>query len=176
MPLIPENQRPPFRLVSEEDFGPVHLDEYPVWSEFYDHAERNEIVAWGIDAAWLDAELAAYHTGNAHPVYPLWEVNPFPPRMRIFIRAQFKTAAGQELHGYIVNEDAHPAIAIFYGSETFYFNRLLCTDGEQEAAHLRAALPDSSDPIFPLRYEADFTDTDGEPIAGTFDFVEGTPY
>lgn len=170
MPILPPDERPVFRLVPESDFSYRHLREYPVWSEFYDPEERDEIIGWGIDAEWLDQELARHHHGSDHAVYPLLERNPFPARMRIFIRARFRTAGGQSLSGWIVNEDASPSVWIVQDGKEFGFNRNLPDWADDDARALRRSLPDPTDPVFPLAFEADFTDATGEMIRGTFDF------
>lgn len=161
-----------FRLVPENEFSQKHLEEYPVWSEFYDYDEREEIISWGIDPAWLDEELAKHHNGNVHAIYPLLQVNPFPDRMRIYIRARFRTSAGQRLSGYIVNEDACPAVAIFHEGQEFGFNYLMFDWAQKDIKALQQLLPDYDDPIFPLEYETDFTDEEGRRIRGEFNFVE----
>lgn len=170
MPRVFDNKEVAFQLIPSSQFTYKHLLEYPVWSEFYDFDEREEIIGWGIDAYWLDQELAKYHSGNEHAVYPLLEVNPFPERMSIFIRARFRTPAGQNLSGYIVNEDADPALFICHGGKEFGFNRGLLEWTIEDIRVLQRLLPDPADSIFPLVYETDFTDEEGRRIEGTFDF------
>ena len=170
MAKVSEEKLSLFRLVPENEFTYAHLEEYPVWSEFYDYDEREEIIEWGIDPEWLDQELARHQSGNIHPVYPLLEVNPFPARSHLYIRARFETPAGQSLVGYIINEDASPAISIFYGGRLFSFNRVMFEWGMASKEALQQLLPNSADPILPLKYETDFTDDEGNKIEGVFDY------
>ena len=161
-----------FWMISRSALSHEHLEYYPVWSEFYDYEEREEILEWGINAASFDQDFARHHDGSDHAVYTLLQVNPFPPRMRIYIKAKFVTPAGQSLSGYIVNVDADPAAAVFFGGREFIFNTNLRDLGWQEAKLLREMLVDPSDPLFPLIYRTDFMDEDGKEIQGAFDLTQ----
>jgi hypothetical protein len=168
---LPEKARVTFRLIPESEFSWEHLEEYPAWSEYYDYDEREEIVEWGIDAAWLEEEIERKHDGSNHAMYPLLQTNPLPPRMRIYLRARFRTPNGQSLSGYVINDDAY-CIGIFVGGRQFTFN---WRHGDNEwtrrdRATLQRLLPDPGDPLFPLFYETDFMDEDGRRIEGTFAF------
>lgn len=170
MPVIPEDQRPAFRLVPESQFSEEHLQKYPVWSELYDWQEREEIIGWGIDAELLDQEIAKNHDGSDHAMYPLLEVNPFPPRVRISVRARFRTAAGQNLRGYVVLKmDADPIVSVVHEGQEFGFSRVFPEWATEDRQLLQRLLPDPTDPILPLAYETDFTDEEGNRIQGTFD-------
>jgi hypothetical protein len=167
-------QRSPFfKLISENDFGPEHLEEYPVWSEFYDYDEREEILQWGIDAEWLDNELERVRSGegHVHGMYPLLETDPFPDRMRIYIKADFETPQGAKLTGYVINEDAY-CIGIFLIGEEFKFNEQLASWCRSDLTKLQATLGDPRDPIVPLRYRTDFAGVEGRRIEGVFAFKE----
>ena len=155
-----------FVLIPHSELSKEHFEAYPVWSEHYDYDEIDEIVSWGIDREWLLREIEAKCTGNEHCVYTLLQTNPLPERMRIFIRARFRTPNGVNLNGFVVNEDAY-ALGIFWENVKYVFNNhpLLRELNEEQEAKLRDTVGDA---IFPLQYETDFRNNAGERIRGEF--------
>ncbi|MCA9015377.1 MAG: hypothetical protein KDA77_08615 [Planctomycetaceae bacterium] len=142
---------------------------HPIWSEHYDYCERQEIVEWGIDPIWLAAELERVHDGSDHCAYPILRPYPFPDRMRVYIKARFTTADGCLLEGYVINEDAY-VISFFIDNEKFSFSRYfsLKERDEDQLERIKTLLPDSSGPLFPVKYETDFLDSEDRLIAGEF--------
>lgn len=102
-------------LLSESDF-----DEFPVWSEHYDYDELEDIERWGLDRDEVVRLFRDNSPENEHCVYTLLESNPFPERMRLFIRASIITAAGRRLKGYVMNEDAFCLGIFFNGAELIF--------------------------------------------------------
>jgi len=88
-----------FTLVPMSELSKQHFDRHPIWSEYYDYDERDEILSWGIDPLWLEAELKRVHTENDHCAYPILQPYPLPERMRLYIKAQITTFDGQFLKG-----------------------------------------------------------------------------
>ncbi|MES2459640.1 MAG: hypothetical protein V4671_03595 [Armatimonadota bacterium] len=167
--LIDQNQVA-FRLISASEFSYKHLEEYPVWSEFYDYDEREEILGWGIDETWFDQEFTKHHDGSDHAMYPLLEVNPFPTRERIYVSARFHTPAGQSLLGYVILKiDAAPVLYIFHDGQEFGFSTVFPNQANKDREKLQRLLTDPKDPIFPLMYETEFTDKERRTIEGIFD-------
>ena len=160
-----------FRVLPQNALSEQHFDEWPVWSEHYDYDEIEDIVRWGLDQ---DEVLQAFRDnehGNEHCVYTLLEANPFPPRMRIFIRAALETADGQSLKGYVVNEEAY-GLAVFHNGQTFFFNNhpLLDDTNREQERKLSDSLGSASTSLFPMTYRTDFRGPDGELIAGAFQY------
>lgn len=161
-----------FRLIPSSQFSYKDLEEYPVWAMHYDYEEREEIPGWGIDETWLDQEFDKQHNGSDHAMYPLLEVNPFPIRVRIFVRARFRTPAGLNLPGYVVlKRDAPPVISLFHAGQEFHFGKIFFDWDNKTKEALKPLLPSPEDPIFPLAYETDFFDEEGYPIEGIFDLT-----
>lgn len=157
-----------FTLIPQSELSEKHFELYPVWSEHYDHEEIEEIVDWGVNRDWLLKQIKDKCTGNEHCVYPVLQTNPLPERMRIFIKAAFQTPNRVSLSGFVVNEDAY-CISIFFENEQYLFNNHpLAQDlNEAEETKLESVLRQS---IFPLSYETDFHNRDGERICGKFSF------
>jgi len=157
-----------FLVLPQSELNEEAFDRFPVWSEHYDWDEIEEIERWGLDREYVLDLFSKNSPGNEHCVYTMLESNPFPSRMRIFIRAAVRTSVGLQLKGYVMNEDAH-VLTVFHGGEAFPFSRhpALWSDNESHKHQLMVSLGTSSD-IFPLRYETGFSDVDGHPIAGTF--------
>jgi hypothetical protein len=173
MPRVFDANHVAFRLIPKSQFSCKHLEEYPVWAEFYDDWEREEILGWGIDEVWLDQEFDKHHDGSDHAMYPLLDVNPFPTRVRIYVRARFRTPAGQNLLGcLILKRDAPPVvIAITYDGQEFSFSNIIPDWANKNKEALKRLLPDPEDPVFPIVYETDFTDEAGRTIEGAFDLT-----
>lgn len=95
-----------FRMVSMRELGPEQFEYHPIWSEFYDHDERDEIIEWGVDPVQLEAELARHHTGDEHAAYTVLKPYPLPERMRLYICAKFTTPDGVVFDGYVMDSDA----------------------------------------------------------------------
>jgi len=157
-----------FLVLPQSQLGEAAFDRFPVWSEHYDWDEMEDIERWGLDRQYVLDLFAKNSPGNEHCVYTMLESHPFPPRMRIFIRAAVRTVEGQPLKGYVMNEDAY-VLTVFHGDEEFPFSRhpTFWSDNERYKRLLMASLGTSKD-IFPLSFETGFTDADGNPIAGTF--------
>ena len=158
-----------FALVPMSQLSRQHFEQYPVWSEYYDHDEREEIISWGIDREWLERELSRVHDGNDHCAYPILRPHPLPDRMRLYIRARFVTAGGARLDGYVMNDDASVA-TLFAGEGEYAFSRHLSLEDLNAASlrGLRTIIGFEDDPIFPLGYETDFVGPDYAPIEGMF--------
>src|SRR5690348_14821330 len=41
-----------FTLVPKSQLSKRHFDIHPIWSEYYDYEEREEIVSWGVNREW----------------------------------------------------------------------------------------------------------------------------
>lgn len=154
----------PQRTLSEELF-----DEFPVWSEYYEWDELEEIEGWGLDREVVLKMLNENSIDNEHCLYTLLEANPFPKRMRIFIGARITTAGGVELKGYVMNEDAYCLCIIHDGAEYFFSCHPTFKGCTLELANkLSMLLNVPASDFFPLHYETDYYARDGSPIAGTF--------
>jgi hypothetical protein len=157
-----------FRVLPQSKLSEQDFDDYPVWSEHYDWDEIEDIERWGLDREYVFELFRENSSGDEHCVYTLLESNPFPPRMRIFIRARITATDGRRLKGYIMNEDAF-CLAIFYGDQEFIFSRhpMLHSDNKEHDQQLLQSIGNSAT-VFPVKYETDFKDRQGHPITGEF--------
>jgi hypothetical protein len=155
----------PQSLLSESDF-----DEFPVWSEFYDYDELEDIERWGLDRDEVLRLFRDNSPGNEHCVYTLLESNPFPERMRVFIRASIITASGRRLKGYVMDENAF-CLGVFFNGAEFIFSRhpMLATENGTREQSLQTAL-EAAEIIFPVTYETNFQCKSGKRIAGEFSY------
>jgi hypothetical protein len=156
-----------FRLISGE-LSEDDLKQNPMWSEHYDHDERLEIEAWGVEPNWLDAEIKRLPR-HPHPIYPVLRHKPFPERMRLFIAATFETPGKHILQGYLVNVPPH-AVCLFVGeaSTTLNCHPMLRDFLEDGIKSIQARLGCPNDPILPLTFHSQVLGPDGAPICGTF--------
>ena len=156
-----------FQLVPRSQLSEQHFQMHPIWSEYYDYDEREEIISWGIDPTWLTNELEKIHDENDHGVYPILRPSPFPERMRLFVKATFKTPGGNRLTGSIVNENAY-AITIFHRGNLFPFCQHVRDLAVEEHNRLLKALDMKEESIFPLSYVTSFKGHDDKEIEGVF--------
>ena len=158
-----------FKLVRTRELSKRHFDMHPIWSELYDAEEFDEIVSWGVDPAWLAAEIERVHDGSDHAAYPVLQPYPLPGRMRLFMKARLITAGGTIVDGCVMNENAF-VLKVFADDQKFTFSRHaeLADLNRPELKRLQRALGKPDDPVFPLRYETDFLDHEDQPIAGEF--------
>lgn len=162
---------PKFRVLPQSELSEQHFDEWPVWSEHYDYDEIEDIERWGLDREEVLQAFRQNEKGNEHCVYTMLEANPFPPRMRVFIRASLETANGQRLKGYIMNEDAF-CLTVFRHGQKFVFSAhpmLEDLNREQEQTLLQV-LGTPSATLFPITYRTDYRDANGKAIAGRFQY------
>lgn len=158
-----------FTLVPMSALSKRHFDIHPIWSEYYDYEERDEIIAWGVDPQWLASELERVHSGHDHCAYPILRPYPLPERMRLYIRARITTVDGRTFDGQVMNEDAF-ALSIFINDDEYCFSRDKILDdlNRKELARLHLVLGASTDQLFPVRYETDFVDSEDQLITGAF--------
>jgi hypothetical protein len=157
-----------FRLILMSQLGRAHFEEWPVWSEYYEPDELEDIEDWGIDSGVFLAELRALNLGNEHAAYPALRFDPLPERMRLYIKVQFTTRRGDKLDGYVVNEDAY-AGAIFLGEEEFGFNVMLHDFARQMLNDLASHLRTNPTELLPLTFETDIRTSEGNRVAGLID-------
>src|SRR5687768_4775717 len=101
-----------FRIVTAKDFTPEVFTYHPLWSEFYDFHELDDIQRWGLDRQAVHEELKSKTIEQQHPFYTIPQ-SEFPPdRMRYFCLANLTTKTGRLLQGSIMN-DGELIIEIF---------------------------------------------------------------
>jgi hypothetical protein len=167
MPITSEYQPDCFAMKSLADLDASDFERHPLWSEYYDYTERQEILDWGVDASYLDQLLAQHHTGNTHAVYTVLKPHPLPDRMRLYIRARFTTTNGDSFDGYVVNDDAYCYSIFACGHEYSFGRRRIVHEFSVKAlANLRVALNAPDFQLLPLRYDTDFLDDENRLIAG----------
>jgi hypothetical protein len=160
-----------FQVLPQSALSEQSFDEFPIWSEHYDFEELEDIERWGLDRDVVLAMFRENELGSQHCVYTLLESNPFPARMRIFIKASLETQGGILMKGYVMNEDAF-CLTVFSKGDQFHFSRhpsLEHINRESERA-LAQSTGISESELFPLKYGTDFKDSSGEVIAGIFEF------
>lgn len=146
-----------------------HFDSHPIWSEHYDYEEREEIIAWGINPQWLASELERVHTGNDHCAYPILRPYPLPERLRLYVRAMITSNDGRTFAGYVMNEEAY-VLSIFANEEKFTFssNGHLSDLNGKELERFARSIGHSGNNLFPVRYQTEFLNSEGNLIEGVF--------
>ena len=160
-----------FRVIPGGDLAERHFDEWPVWSEYYDYEEIEDVERWGLDREKVLRQFQANERDGEHCVYTLLETDPFPERMRIFIRAELKTSGGIGLKGNVMDEEAF-VLTVYVAGESFMFSRhpLLEDLNREQERQLERALNVPPGAVFPIQYRTAYTSRNGEPIAGNFQY------
>ena len=110
-----------FKIIESRKLSPDKFREYPLWSEYYDFEEIEDIQGWGFKKDDVIKELKKKEIDGHHPLYtaPICE---FPIiRLRYFTKTKFKTKEGAVLEGAIMN-DGSSVIYIFIGDEYLTIN------------------------------------------------------
>jgi hypothetical protein len=111
-----------FRIIKADEFNAERFKEYPLWSEYYDFDELNEIEEWGYNKESILQELKTKEIENQHPYYTA-PIESFPlERMRYFTRSKFRTINNIELDGAIMNT-GELVIMLFLGNDYEILNR-----------------------------------------------------
>lgn len=162
-----------FRVIQQSQLSELDFDRFPVWSEYYDFEEIEDIERWGLDRNTVLALFETNSPENEHCVYTLLQSNPFPERMRIFIRAKLRAASGAPLKGYIMNENAF-CLGVFHYGKEYIFSRhpLLHEENDKHKVELAKAIGTKPDTVFPIRYKTEFNDKNGNRISGIFTYVK----
>ncbi len=158
-----------FRVIPQSRLSERDFDDFPVCSEHYDYEEVEDIERWGLDRDSVLSLFEENSPGNEHCVYTLLESNPFPERMRIFIRAKLKTVLGVQLKGYVMNENAF-CLGVFHNGREFIFSRHphLAQENKKHESELANSLGVNGGNIFPVFYETEFMAKNGKKIVGKF--------
>lgn len=163
-----------FRVIPEMELSEAHFDEWPVWSEHYDFDEIEDLERWGLNREEVVQAFRDNERGNEHCLYTMLESNPFPSRMRLFIRASLEGAGGQRLKGYVMNENAF-CLSVFTQGQEFSFSShpmLESMNCEQEQK-LLCALGTPTAKLFPIKYTTGYSGANGQPIEGSFQYGRG---
>lgn len=157
------------QIIKSPDLIPIKFFEYPIWSEYYDFDELDEIENWGFDKMTVYEELKFMFVDQQHPYYAV-PIAEFPvERMRYFTKAKFRTLNNKELSGYIMNEGEF-AISIFTGetAEILTKQKLLWDDHEGSLKRIAAFYKIEIFELFELRYETEIPINVESRIRGTF--------
>ena len=155
-----------FRI--ERRLNAALFEEHPVWSEYYDYDELDELRSWRVDETHLSTLLRIAAEGSDHPYYPVIELDPLPLRMRIYIACLFRTPTGKELKGFIINPDPL-AVGIFAQGDIEIFNSTLPDFARESERRVIKACGLDNDTIFPLTYKAVHVGEHGRAIEGVYD-------
>ena len=158
-----------FKVIPQSQLSKSCFEEFPVWSEHYDYEEIEDIERWGLNKEKVLKLFETNSQGNEHCVYTLLESDPFPERMRIFIKAKLNTANGVELDGYVVNENAY-CLGVFYKGKEFIFSThpLLIKENNKQQQDLALLLNSENADIFPIEYITTFKSRINSEIKGEF--------
>lgn len=161
-----------FKIVKSKDFKPACFSFHPLWSEYYDFDELDEIKSWGLDLnkqEILDALMKKEENGS-HPHYTV-PIEVFPPsRMRYFTKATFTTQNGYKLKGAIMNEGEMVIIIFLSMEEDVRLSKHPIFKNERKKRLTRIAkrFNIEIEELYKLRFETEITDQKGNNISGIY--------
>lgn len=110
-----------FQIINYQEFNITSFCEYPIWSEYYDYTELNQLVEWGFDKNLVFQQLQQKQINNNHPFYTV-PISSFPlNRMRYFTKSTFRTRENYKLNGAIMN-NGEMVILLFLDNEIEFLN------------------------------------------------------
>jgi len=148
-----------FELIETLDRKALEL--HPVWKT-YRAGDRPWILSWGVEPAWLDAELERFGYCGPEPLFPVIDCDPLPDRGELAVAAEVRLSSGAVLPGYRL---APLAFGVFADHE-YTFNQGLPRFALRNAEHLAAALGISRDEVFPITFRCAVRGPDGRPLVG----------
>lgn len=137
------------------------FERHPVWKT-YRSGDRSWILSWGVEPAWLDAELERFGYCGPEPLFPVLEYDPLPERGEVAVGVELELASGAVVPGYLLEP---LAFGVFADVE-YTFNRGLPRFALRNAERLAATLGISRDEVFPVRYRSAVRRSDGSPLEG----------
>lgn len=146
-----------------EQLTRADVERHPVWSHYEESCDRSRVLSWGVSAAALDAEMERFQYCGTRTLYPVLEYDPLPDIDHLIVAAEFVTAAGTTLLGYLIAPDV---FGVFVGEREFCFNRSLVGAAAITARKLSEALGEPPEALFPLRYSSGLRSGDGRAIEG----------
>jgi len=152
-----------FEMVEKLTRGDI--ERHPAWSHYDESEDRSRILSWGVTAAALDAEVERFQYCGTQTLYPVLELDPLPDIEHLIIAADFVTASGMSLPGYLLAPDV---FGVFAGEREFCFNRKLVSAAAIAARKLSEALGEAPEDLFPLRYTSRARTHDGRALEGEF--------
>jgi hypothetical protein len=155
-----------FTLISWLELSPRHFKQYPVWAEYSEPDDINEIVSWGLERRAVVHQLEQTGFSDQH-VFPVLKTDPLPCFRFLFLKAEFRAADGARLTGYVIGQRPY-CVGVFAAAECFLFNENLPEMAGEQIDRLRRAARLPLTPFFPLRYSTAFRRDDGTRVEGEF--------
>lgn len=124
--------------ISTEELSENHFEVHPIWCEYYEPFEIDEIVRWwGIDKEWLWSIIEPSLEGDRHmhPYYIIPTDIELPKHEFIYLKTSLQTASGYHMNGFfsIVKEGDKQEITsltIFMNKNSFHFYKNSLFDDE----------------------------------------------
>jgi hypothetical protein len=139
------------------------LERHPVWCPYDEQEDRPLILAWGVTEARLAEQIERLEYCGTQPLFPVLAIERLPEAGRVLIAADFVTASGRSLPGYVMRPHA---FGLFAGDREFCFNHHLISASDRACEKLAAQLGEQPRDIFPLRYDTNVKDGGGKTLAG----------
>jgi len=161
-----------FEIIKATELKPIKFLEYPIWSEFYDYEELEEIANWGFNKIVVQQKMKVMEINQQHPYYTV-PISKFPiNRIRYFTKSKFKTKSNLELSGYIMNEGEF-GIGIFMGEEEELFTKqsLIGNDHIECLRRISQFYEYDISDLDELKYETEIPFDKEKRIRGTFKLI-----
>jgi hypothetical protein len=158
-----------FTIIPDSELLPKRFEEHPVWASYYEPEDMDCIVSWGIERELVERllkEVMIAHPGDDY-FFPVLGGKRLMSFMFLHIKADFVTADGTQLNGWVGGADPH-CIGIFLGEREFLFNHNMPKEAEREISIIRRISGLPLKRFFPLHYSTEFEDDEGNRIEGEF--------
>ncbi len=151
----------------------AHLERHPAWGPYGDPGDRELILGSGVAADVLDAALSRFDDCGPALLFPLpLDDGRLPDKTSMMVAARFTTAAGADLHGWVMEPHA---FGLYAADRELAFNRTLVRGAAEKLEELSRLLAIEAAQVFPLRFETDLRRVDGSALCGTIEDVALEP-
>jgi len=162
-----------FKIIKESELAPKMFEFHPVWAEYYEPDDLEDIISWGYDRESVKSDLFSKHDGSDHAYYTV-PIERFPPNnIRFFTLANLFTKSGIKLKGTVMNSgqlvieiflDDNRSIALSCYPDLYDLNK---HELNKVATELNLDPLDLEE----IRFQTTIVDQDGFPIEGFFRLV-----
>jgi hypothetical protein len=162
------------RIIKGRELTPKMFEFHPVWAEYYEPDDLEDIVSWGYDRESIRSDLFSKHDGSEHAYYAV-PIERFPPNnLRFFTLANLFTKSGRLIQGIVMNSGEIMIEIILDSNRSICLSRVsgLASLNKQEILKATSELDLDPLDLEEIYFQTTIVDQDGCAIEGVFRFAK----
>ncbi len=163
-----------FRIITARELTPAMFELHPIWAEYYEPEEIDDIVSWGYDKEKTTQEMFSKFYNQEHPYYTV-PIEQFPPIVnQFFTKADLVTKNGTNLRGAVMDH-GELVLSIFIDEQrdiTLSSHPNLYDLVKKEIMRLSLELNMDPTEFEEIKFKTTVQDQKGKPIEGVFHLVD----